>query len=739
MSPLLRLHRFCLAGVLWVSSILMIASLAQAESMDCPSASSSAGHTLSFDCRGYELVSPVYKEGYTVQVIGISENGGHVLAQSLGAFSNPEATTALGQEYEITRESAGWNATPLDFPSTSFSHYAVDEVSANFAQSLWLAHPAISIPGSSGIYVGPPTGPLTRMGPAEPLGGRIEGPTFIGESGELGHVLFFIPSPNIGETSSLWPGDTTFVGYLHSLYEYENAGRESEEPRLVGIANVGEPASVGAAHLISNCGTYLGSFPEGDAYNAVSVSGGSVIFTALACGEPGPPVNEIYARLQGTSGSPAHSVAISEPPLSVPHRDCTGTCANSENIDANRRPAAFAGASQDGSKVFFTTSQPLVNGDTDSSVDLYKADIEEGEVTRLMQVSRGEGGDPTPGSGADVLGVARVSEDGSHVYFVAEGILTGTNGEGNAPTANKPNLYVYSSECPGSSDGCSNPVEHISFVATLSTGDGADWQPADKRPVQSTPDGEYLVFQSSADLTSDQGTQRENEQIFEYDARTEKLVRVSQGESGYNRDGNSGTFSAAIPVQDYELSLPIQRYTRLAVSSDGSRVFFSTRDALTSQASNGVNNVYEYHDGQIGLISDGHDAVQTNGDSAVELIGTDESGLDVFFTTADRLVAQDTDDQVDVYDARIAGGFEAAGLAPCSGDSCQDAPNVPPSLLIPGAASPSGEAPPSSAVQKELPKKRLMKKGNRRKHKTRTKRHTKRQSGTKTTANRGRS
>ena len=84
--------------------------------------------------------------------------------------------------------------------------------------------------------------------------------------------------------------------------------------------------------------------------------------------------------------------------------------------------------------------------------------------------------------------------------------------------------------------------------------------------------------------------------MFEYDAEAETLARVSQGEGGYDEDGNSSVYAAIIPTPVCQGRDHRERaFPGLAVSADGSRVFFSTRDALTSQASNGVVNVYEYH------------------------------------------------------------------------------------------------------------------------------------------------
>ena len=63
----------------------------------------------------------------------------------------------------------------------------------------------------------------------------------------------------------------------------------------------------------------------------------------------------------------------------------------------------------------------------------------------------------------EVQGVVRVSEDGSHVYFVAKGVLTASNREGHAPQAGAENLYVYEPD-PALAGGF-----HTVFVATLLT------------------------------------------------------------------------------------------------------------------------------------------------------------------------------------------------------------------------------------------------------------------------------
>jgi hypothetical protein len=693
------LARLLLHGGLLLTAMLSISGVANASAAGCPGEDSSGVASHLFDCRAYELVSPSYKEGFQVVVQGVSEDGSSVLVQSLGVL---DRSPGGDLQYELVREASGWEAmaSPVGAPYSEFPIYFVEGMSTDFQSSLvYVGTPTQYFAEEAYLHL--PDGSLVPMGPLEPPAEPATSLIPVGVSADMRRAVFFTHSPNHGEKNPLWPGDTTAEGRLPSLYEYEYKGEAAREPRLVGIKNTGTPKSVAESELISDCGTYLGSLPEreGDVYNAVSADGAAVFFTAASgsCGALGPPVNELYARFRETPTTPAHTAAISEPPLTVPGRVCTGKCENAEK--GERQEGVFAGASQDGSRAFFLTRQSLLNGDENgegTGRDLYEADISNGAIARVVQVSRGGPGDLTPGSGADVLGVARVSEDGSHVYFVANGALTGANEEGKTPApaaAGKPNLYVSSWECAGGEATCPTPVEHTSFIATLSDADSADWSSQDSRPVQATPDGRFLVFQSTADLTPDQEGRQEAGQVFEYNAQTQMLTRVSQGQTGYYQDGNSSEYAATIPVQEYDVEKPvvgIGRFRNLAMSADGSRVFFSTRDALTPQALNGVVNVYEYHNGQVGLISDGHDTAITERHPAVELNGTDASGLDVFFTTADSLVPQDTDHQLDLYDARIEGGFAPPAVpAPCVGDSCHGSASVPPSLPVPGVASPA--------------------------------------------------
>jgi hypothetical protein len=126
------------------------------------------------------------------------------------------------------------------------------------------------------------------------------------------------------------------------------------------------------------------------------------------------------------------------------------------------------------------------------------------------------------------------------------------------------------------------------------------------------------------------------------------------------------------------------------MSDDGGTIVFSTDEALSSADTNGGHDVYMWHDGRVSLISSGgrsFDDIFTAGYLSASI---SPSGRDVYFGTTARLTANDVDTQLDVYDARVDGGFDLATPPPCSGDGCQSPPSAPPPPSNPGSTSSAG-------------------------------------------------
>jgi predicted lipoprotein with Yx(FWY)xxD motif len=665
----------------------------------------------------------VFKEGSYLTLNDVSEDGSEVLAASLGTFAHSGSDTeSHGSEYELSRSPTGWAVSPISPPAASFPAQRLLAATPSLDQTLWFARSPSESIAAENFYVRESDGAMVEIGPGYPPSDTGGPPAeesegflytkelkYVAASADLSHVLFDLLE---GSRGLAWPGDTTTGG--RSLYEY--SGRGQTRPELVGVNSEG--------HLISSCETYLGSPAEQDLYNAVSASGASVFFTAKACalhvGEP--VVDEIYARLD-------QSEVV---PISEPSAVACGSCSIPATTAEGRRSAEFAGASQDGSKVFFMTEQALLGG---SGMSLYEYDFDQPAKARVLDASAGSAGSPVASGSeqADVQGVARVSEDGSHVYFVAKGLLTGANREGQSPISGGDNLYVFERDAE-------YPAGRVAFIATLKegpapTGDSKDWAAKDTRYVQATPDGRFLVFASVADLTA--GDTSAVSQIFEYDAASEQLVRVSTGSSGYEPQGteSANAYPSLIHFQRYssENVSPAQAGTSLVVSDDGATVVFDSNAALTAEALPATKaaaetndegetwNVYEYHstvaaggtigEGDVYLISDGVNQ------HPAEVLGVDASGQDVFFQTGDQLVPEDTDTQIDVYDARVDGGFAAPDPpAGCFAEACGVPLASPPALeaaagaVVDGggnAVSPAAApAPVSSTALSSKPKHR---------------------------------
>jgi hypothetical protein len=228
-----------------------------------------------------------------------------------------------------------------------------------------------------------------------------------------------------------------------------------------------------------------------------------------------------------------------------------------------------------------------------------------------------------------------------------------------------------------------------------------------------------LLFASATPgLTPDQ--QGTVEQLFEYDAVTGELVRLTKGEDGYNDNGNGVTVGLN-PETIAEVAERLGRSTdfkaetnQLNVSRDGKTVVFRTEGRLSPYAASGEKcfSVYEFHasgslsTGEVHLLSGGRDTSTIPGNGCGNLLYPgglmDASGDNVLFSTTESLVPGDTDGgQRDLYDARVGGGFALPRGALCSGEGCGAAASGGgvPGFVGEGSAVQASEAPLVAAVQ----------------------------------------
>jgi hypothetical protein len=298
-------------------------------------------------------------------------------------------------------------------------------------------------------------------------------------------------------------------------------------------------------------------------------------------------------------------------------------------------------------KVLFTTSKDLVDADENSSEDLYLYDGSKPAGSRLTLISKGD----VSGAPTESPAMLLASENLDRVYFTTNNQLL----SGGKAT---PGRHIYLWEENGG-QGSLREVVTASSEDLLKPASNANNLPVS---VSVSPSGQYLLFISKAQLTSydNAGT----DQAYRYDAVDGGLVCVS-----CRPDGTPGATAATL--EDYGEGNPSEHHLRNV--DDNGNVIFQSVEPLALRDSNGQRDVYEYEDGTPRLISSGV------GGSESWFIDASVSGNDIFFATRDRLVGWDTDNNYDVYDARVDGGLPEAPppIVGCDGDACQPPPNPP--------------------------------------------------------------
>jgi hypothetical protein len=267
----------------------------------------------------------------------------------------------------------------------------------------------------------------------------------------------------------------------------------------------------------------------------------------------------------------------------------------------------------------------------------------------------------------NVIGVTAVSPDGSRVYFVESVASSGFD------------LRVFSR-----ADGQTRTVAHLEGVQPEGAAEQEQYGllsgGAIYPNVRVSGDGKQLLFQAASSLTDyDSGG---TTQVYLYGDADQSLVCVSCNPSGAAPEGTG----ASLRVESDSVAVPsFPRSYNLAAG--GSRIFFNSTDALLSRDSNHATDVYEWQAGKLSLISDGRD------DRGSYFFGASADGRDVFFTTKAGLLPQDFDNgDIDIYDARIGGGFPIAGSSPgCAGEACQGGAVAIAPGLTPGTTAVNGQ------------------------------------------------
>jgi Tol biopolymer transport system component len=277
------------------------------------------------------------------------------------------------------------------------------------------------------------------------------------------------------------------------------------------------------------------------------------------------------------------------------------------NCSAPNHESSEGGISDDGNLIVFQTDATnVVPGDTNETSDIFLVNRSNGEIRRL---SVNEQGEQTLVSEPSIR--PRISGDGSTVVFQSFSTVLVPDDTNGAT-----DVFVV--------DLAAGKIDTPARNAAGVIGDAGSDEPA------LSPDGNFIVFRSASTNLVPNDTNGIAD-IFIRDRMNNTIERVSVATGGIEANGIS---------------------SQPAVSPDGRFVVFAS-DAtnLVPDDTNNVTDVF-LHDRQTGIttrVSVGTGGIEANGPSVIPSIGGPDNSLIVFASTADNLVGNDGNGDVDVF------------------------------------------------------------------------------------------
>ena len=276
--------------------------------------------------------------------------------------------------------------------------------------------------------------------------------------------------------------------------------------------------------------------------------------------------------------------------------------------------ARFAGASEDGTRLFFETIAQLVPEDTDSSQDIY---LRSGGVTTLFSTSPAG----SPGGHRAVVAVSR-------------------NGERVVESTHEPLL-------PEDTDSAGDLYEHFGGETKLiSKGPVADSTPDTMLTRDVTPDAKSIVVITEERFTS--GDKNEDWDLYQFSrGRTTLVTSRSDGVSPECGNPTVDRAKWALGLDTPPRRPPCEPFVA-GQTDTGSRVLFSSSKPLDAEPGTLLQPSQDTTGGLFEKSSDGTTRlIDEEGTGTYSAIAADGSRY-VVYTSAQR-TAGDTDDMADLY------------------------------------------------------------------------------------------
>ena len=614
------------------------------------------------DSRGWEMVSPIDKNGGEIEgfganlggaVIQAAAQGGSITYSSSSSFAGAQGAPGVSQ-YLSTRVGESWATANITLPSLSGSYPE--------APTSGVPYQIFSTDLNQGLVS---NGRRCRTSASTQC--PVENPPLPGSGAPAGYRNYYLRDSSTGSFAGLLNGtDLADLALGPEDFELAFAGATADFSHMVLST---------CAALTTDAVEVPGSEGEcdPDAANIYEKSGSSLkLINLLPAASIGTPGATLAAQSRAISSNGSRIYWTDGAKLFL--REGTAT----KQVDAAAGGGGkFQTAASDGSVAYFSKGNHLWR---------YTA-------------ATGVATDITPSGG--LVGVLGTSDDGSFVYYA-----TGAG------------LFLNRKET----------------VTSISPQVASDSWPPTTGAARVTPDGRRLLFVSTAELAAYDNrnavTGKPEPEVYLFAAPGtggSGTVCVSCNPSGERPIGGASLVEAS--PNGSGLDKP-DVYKPRMLSDDAKRVYFNSFDALAVQDTNGDSDVYQWEASATGscLKAGGCTGLLSSGraEGGATFLDASAAGGDVFFLTDGPLVPSDRA-AVDVYDARVGGGFPTSGASiPCFGDACQA---LPPSPENPTPATmrskPSGNLTPPKTKSLKCKKGFVKKRGKCVKRKTRHQKKTK--------------
>lgn len=419
-------------------------------------------------------------------------------------------------------------------------------------------------------------------------------------------------------------------------------------------------------------------------------------------------------------------------------RDADGNAVGGTLAGANAFTPAVPGTmSRDGSQIFFQSSEALTPGAVDGVQNVY---VRDNGVVKLVSPRRNPANPP-----AEQISFAGAADDGSVVYLSTSEQLTeeakqpgpaiyryvrssdtlslAATGTSVTPLAVSPDgssvFYTVTLGLPqlfverGGGPTMIGPLFPTDQFLPYHAASSDHF----KRALRVSRDGSVAVFVSqSPALVMPDGPPGGSPQVFRWQAGQGVQWLSKPVADASISAGTIGNFVTYFPMfgsdrirgETAGINQGDGLYGRV-LSTDGGTVFFDTPQQLVPEDTNGRVDVYEWQGGNVELVTTG----KSPSDSYY--VANSADGSTVFFVTEEVLVPQDADAVRDLYAARVGGGFppppaSTVGETPPGAGAGSAGPPAAPSTTAPepvvvppadqaGGGSGPGNDPPAGKVR----------------------------------------